>query len=180
MTPSHCSSGKHRSKTEQGIPCRHQQSGLGSWRVSETPAFPGPKSSHSSLDFSQICFVLRAPTPPAPPGYLCLPPCPLLFQAQQEEGGGRREIAQGSLPESLNPWLLLTRREKRSCLQKRPPGAVEAAAIRAVPWQGCGWVTGQLGMHQAPRRFPEAGTERVLCCSPGPEQLDLEESQESC
>lgn len=156
MNPSHFSSGKHHSKTEQGIPCRHEQSGLGSWRVSEMLAFPGPKSSHSSLDFSQICFVLFSRPPPSTPVYLCLPPCPLLFQAQQEEGRGRRELAQGNLPESLNPWLLLTRREKRSCLQKRPPGAAEAAAaIRAVPvagmWPGDRGAGDAPGAEQVPR-----------------------------
>lgn len=61
---------------------------------------------------------------------------------------------------SLILCLLLTRRQKRSCLQKMLPGAAEAAAIRSGPNGQDWWLDSRaawdatLGLS----RFPMAGT----------------------
>lgn len=53
----------------------------------------------------------------------------------QDPTGRRKQVRACLLP---NPWRLLTRREKRSCLEKVLPGAAEATAIRRGP-NGQGW-----------------------------------------
>lgn len=120
---SHYSLGKHHSKTEQGIPLKTNNLALGTWGVNEKH-LPSRVPTLSTLPwiFLRPIFVF--------PGLSALPstPFPAHFQAQP---GGKKYIV--TCLNSLILWLLLTRREKRSCLQKRLPGAAEATAIRSSP-----------------------------------------------
>lgn len=160
--------------TGEGIPFRHQQSGGGHLESQQSACLP--RSQVFPLFLGLFSDLFCCCCPPMPPS-LSLPSTLSLslFQAQWEEGASTWQ-----LPESLNPSLLLTRREKRSCLQKRPPGAAEATAIRSGPsgrdvagWQGSWGCTRRRADSQ------RLALSRVFRCYPGPEQLALEESQES-
>lgn len=144
-------------QNEQGIHLRNfNMLAVGMWRINKTPAIPRHKSLRSSLGFSQICFC-----------FLCLSSrpstaTPALFQAQT---GEKKHVV--TCMHSLILWLLLTRRQKRSCLRKMLPGAAEATAIRSGP-NGQGWWLDNRAAWEAQSglsRFPTAGNcAGCFCC----------------
>lgn len=81
---------------------------MGAWRVSLSLPILDHKALSSKLFSNQVLFSSN------------YSPC-LRFSQGQEEGK--------SLPSSLVLWILLTRRKKRSCLEKVLPGAAQATAI---------------------------------------------------
>lgn len=144
---------------------------VGMRRINKTPAIPGHMYLSSCLGFSQICFCFLSLSS----GPSTATPAP--FQAQTR---GRKRVV--TCMNSLILWLLLTRRQKRSCLRKMLPGAAEATAIRSGP-NGQGWWLDNRAAWDAQgglSRFPMAGNcAGCFCCHLDAAELGLEESQEA-
>lgn len=117
---------KHHRKLNEGFPGETLLPRHWSLEIKLIPSHPGRAPQlFSELLFHKLLF--SSLYPPA-------------FSSYQDSlsSPNWHEEAGASMPSSLILWLLLTRREKRSCLEKVLPGAAEATAIRRGP-NSQGW-----------------------------------------